>query len=949
MSSQCLEVQRSIPRSVSAPEGVGLPMNHEIHPKPDSIIEDNFPNSIGNYQVFQINQSKCQRLLITIVRGKGITRGKIKDWLYSPDPYVSVQLIGTPNGLKKTKYVTSCSEPLWNETLIFYFDSNRDRLIEIVLYDLNRTVNEEIGRDIVDIYGLYPNKDHAREIAFKNGSRIEINLRVESNPNLDLKCGTDLCDEELQFREHRRPRVAQGIKNFLDFEIPNEEQIQVPTICLMTSGGGFRAMIAYAGAFKVLVEAGVIDMITYTSALSGSSWFLSTLYTHPGYPEDKEVVNTILSELKACVEKHWQVHLSPPWSSRYLKKIIRKSVGGQPVSFTDFYGYLVGQQLLKRRMKYRLSDQRDKIAQGQAPMPIYTCLHVKSNVSAKVFQEWYEFNPYGVGIPKYGAYMKSEDFACKFYMGKVVKRFPEVPLHFLYGIWGSAFTILFKRLVQERGRNCQGELLKMISGRDMRTGNELGTSEEEDLIVRCLAEDCNEESDIEPLESEDAPTESHSHTYQSNGTLGLQDEEIIFDGGCKSEDNDDEDFEEEEDERCDPQALPTSSTQFARQTGGGSSSADELEEESLSRTNQDQSQTDLSMDSGLASSGSDIDQLNKLQLSAKTSILTKKTYALRQKFRKYSLPRMKKGDRKSDVCSSDAKTSILTKKTYALRQKFRKYSLPRMKKGKKGGLEVDSQSSSDSLPAIGTSLRTESSTSKIEKVSPTPSERIQAIEEENSKWDRILERALSTTPINSRAFRAGVILNPLRGITAETVQPLESCPASPVKPTDTADCDFKGFRESMKTDEKKIYLVDSGLSFNLPFPLMLRPQQKWARLHGLPFPPVREAVKTYLDQPIKECYVFKDLGADINVPVIIFFPLINANFRHFKAPGIPRVTDDEKSFGDFNIFDDTNAYAIWRFVYPNLSFDRLTAMMEFNVRNNLHIIREEIELLTMRV
>ena len=39
------------------------------------------------------------------------------------------------------------------------------------------------------------------------------------------------------------------------------------------------------------------------------------------------------------------------------------------------------------------------------------------------------------------------------------------------------------------------------------------------------------------------------------------------------------------------------------------------------------------------------------------------------------------------------------------------------------------------------------------------------------------------------------------------------------------DCDFKGYKEPMKTEEKKIYLVDSGLSFNLPFPLMLRPQR----------------------------------------------------------------------------------------------------------------------------
>ena len=41
-----------------------------------------------------------------------------------------------------------------------------------------------------------------------------------------------------------------------------------------------------------------------------------------------------------------------------------------------------------------------------------------------------------------------------------------------------------------------------------------------------------------------------------------------------------------------------------------------------------------------------------------------------------------------------------------------------------------------------------------------------------------------------------------------------------------SDSGFKGYRESMKTDDKKIYLVDSGLSFNLPFPIALRPQRE---------------------------------------------------------------------------------------------------------------------------
>jgi hypothetical protein len=38
----------------------------------------------------------------------------------------------------------------------------------------------------------------------------------------------------------------------------------------------------------------------------------------------------------------------------------------------------------------------------------------------------------------------------------------------------------------------------------------------------------------------------------------------------------------------------------------------------------------------------------------------------------------------------------------------------------------------------------------------------------------------------------------------------------------SAESDFKGYREMANTEEKKIYMVDSGLSFNLPFPILLR-------------------------------------------------------------------------------------------------------------------------------
>ena len=57
---------------------------------------------------------------------------------------------------------------------------------------------------------------------------------------------------------------------------------------------------------------------------------------------------------------------------------------------------------------------------------------------------------------------------------------------------------------------------------------------------------------------------------------------------------------------------------------------------------------------------------------------------------------------------------------------------------------------------------------------------------EQSKFGKVLERALTSGPLDSRAFRAGVILNPLRGLTAVENNLLyhERDIPSPVRPTD---------------------------------------------------------------------------------------------------------------------------------------------------------------------
>lgn len=860
--------------------------------------ERNGVNGCG-YQVFSVCEERCQVLTVTIARGRGITRGKLKDWLYSPDPYVTAQVLGTPNGPKKTRHVTNSCDPLWNEKLQFFIDPHRDRLIEFVLYDLNRTVNEEIGREMFDFYGFQHGVAHNIIISYKNGSKIEVKLYVEKNHSTNLRFGLDLCQEEKAFRDSRKAKVYQGLQAILDKDKVPQSLSESPTVCLMTSGGGFRAMIAYCGAYKAMEDAGIIDCVTYLTALSGSSWYLSTLFSHPDFAKVPNVSHKIKPEIRTCVERHWQVHLSPPWSSRYLRKIIAKSVNGQPVSFTDFYGYLVGQQLLKGRMKARLSDQAEKIAYGCAPMPMYTCLHVKSNVSAKIFQEWYEFTPYEVGIPKYGTFLKTQDFASKFYMGQKVKSFPEVRLHFLYGIWGSAFTILFKRLVQEKGRNGQNEILKMIldNAADCKSSND-GTSnsiadEDEELIVRCFAQESGSDD------------ESSKEGSEKQKGLDLDGEEIIF---------------------CEPMT----------------SDSEEIGD------------TETESDNKMRYDYEDI--MSPTEETIMPMIEVELTPIGRSE---------EQGNNSKSEDDQDTIDENKAREKKTLRQRWRQYNLLRTNGKKAANLSALEMPSSS---PINDALKVPND-DKNDKASPTASERIlEALESERSRWDRVLERALTTTPLDSRAFRAGVILNPLRGLTVQA-NGCEGEVLSPVKATDRDDCDFKGYRESMKTDEKKIYMVDSGLSFNLPFPLTVRPQrgielyitmdfssrksdstppfrelllaEKWALLHRIPFPPIREIVKQFLDDPVQECYVFKDAN-DANTPVIIFFPLVNKDFRKYKSPGVLRQTEEEKLFGDFKIFDDTNAYAIWRFVYPNLSFDRLTAMMEFNVLNNLDIIKAEM-------
>lgn len=54
-------------------------------------------------------------------------------------------------------------------------------------------------------------------------------------------------------------------------------------------------------------------------------------------------------------------------------------------------------------------------------------------VMRSFYQEWMEFSPYEVGMTKYGTFVKTEHFGCKFFCGYLHTKYPEPTLEYLQG------------------------------------------------------------------------------------------------------------------------------------------------------------------------------------------------------------------------------------------------------------------------------------------------------------------------------------------------------------------------------------------------------------------------------------------------------------------------------------------------------------------------------------
>lgn len=409
----------------------------------------------------------CLRLTIRVLRGHNITLGDLDDMLDTPDPYVKLLIPTSPNGRRRTKVQRNTSNPEWDEMFQFFLDPEKTNLLQITLVDSDTVHDDLVEKEIFDLGTLKLNEIHQKTFTFREVSKVDVELRVEiCNSSADMRYSMELCDEEKKFLLKRKQFVFDSMKTFLGERGPQTID-EVPTVAILGSGGGFRAMVSSSGVFCALKDMGVLDCTMYAAGLSGSAWYLSTLYSHPDWPYVHPRV--IRKTLQENINDNWMwLLITPSWMYRHLKIIKEKNRRGQPVSFTDFFGYLVGETILKDRDDIpKLSQQRKKIQDATVPFPLYTCVHVKKDVSAREYCEWLEFSPYEIGIARYGTFMRTECFGSKFFCGKLVAPYPEPPLHYLQGIWGSAFTILLQRVLCE-GRIPDDTIAEMSNRGDLR-------------------------------------------------------------------------------------------------------------------------------------------------------------------------------------------------------------------------------------------------------------------------------------------------------------------------------------------------------------------------------------------------------------------------------------------------------------------------------------------------
>uniref|UniRef100_A0A672ZX05 Phospholipase A2 n=1 Tax=Sphaeramia orbicularis TaxID=375764 RepID=A0A672ZX05_9TELE len=394
-------------------------------------------------------------LNVTVVKAKN---RESEDIFSQSDCYVVLSLPTASARTCRTQTVPNSNNPEWNQTFTFRVPTKVKNILEIRLYDEDPLSPDDlISTVLLDIstltLGQKETKIFITDLEVKAHTCAAVHLHKSTGvllkdwvsflsylsflshcprlphpqfvkDHLDVRLDFDIPPAEKEFLKKRKVGVAKALQKLLGLQTPLRPD-KVPTIAVVASGGGSRAMTGLFGGLRGLKEIGVLDAVTYLTAVSGSTWALASLYQKANWShQDLEVV---IKEAKEQMTKSPLSLLSGDKLQYYSQEMDTKEKDGHMVSFIDMAG-LVLEQLVT------ISDQQQTVNSGQNPLPIYTAVNMKDGIKGTDSEaEWCEFTPYEVGLSKYGAFVQTSDFGSHFFLGHLIQKLPEVRLAALLG------------------------------------------------------------------------------------------------------------------------------------------------------------------------------------------------------------------------------------------------------------------------------------------------------------------------------------------------------------------------------------------------------------------------------------------------------------------------------------------------------------------------------------
>ncbi|RXN38789.1 cytosolic phospholipase A2 zeta-like protein [Labeo rohita] len=366
------------------------------------------------------------------------------DYWSASDCYVILNLPTASARTNRTKTISNNNNPVWNETFTFRAHSNIKNILEIMMYDEDPFMRDNLCATILfDISNLPHGKKETKCFKINDQNKdelwVEFEITKSSDEELDVRLDFDIPVEEKNFLVKRKKVVSQALQKALNLSSAPDPN-KVPVMAVVCSGGGSRALIATYGSLMGLQKIQLLDAVSYITGVSGATWALGSIYEHPNW--SKGEIDKSMEFVKKELTKKAFSMFSSEQLQEYKQRIEERQKEGYLVSLIDMWGLALEYLFHGKKRMGTLSELQKTVSEGQNPLPIFTAVNMKQGKEESIIDaEWCEFTPYEVGFPKYGAFVPAQNFGSEYYLGHMVKKLPETGLSFLVGMWSSIFSI----------------------------------------------------------------------------------------------------------------------------------------------------------------------------------------------------------------------------------------------------------------------------------------------------------------------------------------------------------------------------------------------------------------------------------------------------------------------------------------------------------------------------